>query len=80
MVTPVQSDSLANILRVVPSAPLGRAGLLFDDGDPNPTPIFPVKRDIHTTPIGLTLAVSYLCLLLRPTAEVVSFRLFAVID
>ncbi len=78
MVTPVQSDCPANILRAVPSARLGWAGLLVGDGDPNPTPIFPVESDSQTIPDGRNLAVDGPCLSRRPTTLIVGFRLIHV--
>jgi hypothetical protein len=78
MVTPVRVDSPANTLRAVPSALLSRAGLLFVDGDPKPTPIFPIELLPKTTPDALNLSVTGLCLSLRPTTKVVGFRLIHV--
>lgn len=65
-VTPACADSPANTLRTVPSAELTRAGLLFGNGDPKPTPVFPVELGTKTTPDGRNLVVVWLYLSLDP--------------
>lgn len=57
-----------------------RAGLRVATGEAQPTPEFPSERSSYSTPAEGNAAVVALCLSLKPTTDVVGFRLLRVIQ